>query len=82
MRYSDTHPDIEKLHIELLRSATAADKLHMLAELNETARLLALVGLRSRYPQASEIELQRRLAGLLLGEELAYKVYGGIDVAT
>ncbi len=44
-----------------------------------SARLLALTGLRAQYPQASEAELRRRLAGLLLGEELARKVYGEIS---
>jgi len=48
----------------------------MLAQRNQSARLLALTGLRSQYPQASEAELRRRLAGFLLGEEITYKVYG------
>jgi hypothetical protein len=43
--------------------------------------MLALAGLRSRYPQAGEAELRRRLAGLLLGEETARKVYGEISDA-
>jgi len=47
--------------------------------MNASARMLALSGLRSRYPQAGETELRRRLAGLLLGEDLARKVYGEID---
>jgi hypothetical protein len=50
--------------------------MHMLAQLNQSARLLALAGLRSQYPQSSETELRRRLVGLLLGEEVACKVYG------
>jgi hypothetical protein len=54
----------------------------MLAGLNASAHILALSGLRSRYDQESEARLQRRLAGLLLGEDLACKVYGEInDVA-
>jgi len=32
--------------------------------------------LRARFPQSSEGELRRKLAGLLLGEELARNVYG------
>jgi hypothetical protein len=56
--------------------------MNMLAQLNASARLLAWTGLRSRYPQASEVELRRRLAGLLLGEELARKVYGEIHEAS
>jgi hypothetical protein len=41
-----------------------------------TSRRLALAGLRERFPNASESELRRRLATLLLGPELAAKVYG------
>lgn len=52
--------------------------MEMVAQLNASVRMLALAGLRSRFPKASETELRRRLAGLLLGEELARKVYGEI----
>jgi hypothetical protein len=37
---------------------------------------LAMAGLRRRYPNADNEEIRRRLADLLLGEELAHKVYG------
>jgi hypothetical protein len=80
--YSDTHPKMEALQIQLLRQANPTRKMNMLAQLNASARLLAWTGLRSRYPQASEVELRRRLAGLLLGEELARKVYGEIHEAS
>jgi hypothetical protein len=73
---SDTHPKMEALQIKLLRQASPTRKMNMLAALNASARLLALTGLRAQYPQASEAELRRRLANLLLGEELAQKVYG------
>ena len=79
--YSDTHPKMEALQIQLWRQASPTRKMEMLAQLNTSARTLALMGLRSRYPQASEPELRRRLAGLLLGEELAIKVYGEISHA-
>jgi len=76
--YSDTHPKMEALQIKLWRSATPARKMEMLAQLNASARTLALSGLRQRHPNASESELSRRLAGLLLGDELARKVYGDL----
>jgi hypothetical protein len=79
--FSDTHPRMEALQIQLLRQATPSRKMEMLAQLNASVRLLALSGLRLRYPQASETELRRRLAELLLGEELAHKVYGEIGDA-
>ncbi len=74
--FPDTHPKMEALQIQLWRQASPTRKMQMLAQLNQSARLLALTGLRSRYPQASEAELRFKLAGLLLGEELARKVYG------
>ena len=79
--FTDTHPKMEALQIQLWRQASSTRKMEMLAQLNASARLLALTGLRSQYPQASAEELRRRLASLLLGEELARKVYGEIHHA-
>ncbi len=80
--FSDTHPEMETLQLELLRGAPAWKKLAMLAQLNESGRMLALSGLRQRYPEADQAELRRRLAGLLLGEELATKIYGEMENGT
>ncbi len=79
--YSDTDPEVEALQIELWRQASPTHKMNMLAQLNVSARRLALAGLRARYPQASEAELRRRLAALLLGEDLAREVYGDLPDA-
>ncbi len=72
----DTHPKMEKLQIDLWRQASPARKMDMLAQLYRSARLLALAGLKRRYPGADQDELRRRLADLMLGAELASKVYG------
>lgn len=74
--YSDTNPKMEDLQIQLWRQSSPTQKMNMLAQLNAAARLLALTGLRSQYPQATEMETRRKLADLLLGEELAARVYG------
>ncbi|MCX6053715.1 MAG: hypothetical protein NTZ74_02140 [Chloroflexi bacterium] len=79
---SDTDPKTEILQIRLLRSVPSWRKLEMLVQLNNSARLLALSGLRQRYPQAGEGELHRRLASLLLGDELASRVYGELKNAS
>jgi hypothetical protein len=79
---SDTHPKMEALQIQLWRQASPTRKMEMLAQLNASAHTLAMMGLRSRYPHADEAELRRRLADLLLGEELARKVYGEIEHAS
>ena len=74
--YSDTHPKMEALQIQLWQQASPTRKMHMLAQLNTSAQILALEGLRLQHPENNEAELRRRLADLLLGEELARKVYG------
>lgn len=69
------------MQIQFWRQATPTQKMQMLARLNHSARVVALSGLRARFPRATPAELRRRLAGLLLGEELATKVYGELDRA-
>jgi hypothetical protein len=72
----DTHPDAERALIHLLRGATPARKMAVVLSANRTARALALTGLRERHPGESPARLQRRLADLWLGPELAAKAYG------
>ena len=79
--FSDTDPIMESLQIQLWRQASPTRKMNMLAQLNASARMLALAGLRSRYPDSSEAELRYKLAVLLLGEELAQKAYGDLPHA-
>ncbi len=74
--FPDTRPEAEAVWIGLLRQAAPWRKLQMVAELNQTVRTLALSGLRQRYPKATLQELNRRLADLLLGPDLAARVYG------
>ncbi len=72
----DTSPASEQIEIALLRDMPAWRKLQLTAAMNRMVRTLALRGLRRRFPTASEAELQRRLADLQLGPELALRVYG------
>ena len=74
--FSDTGPEAEQVLIDLLRRAPVARKLEMLGQMNAAARQLALQGLRARHPGAAEAQLQRYLADLLLGPELAARAYG------
>ena len=75
----DTHPTARRVQIELLRSASPWRKVQLWDGLNQGARWLALAGLRSRYPQAGQAELRRRLAELLLGADLATRAYGPLE---
>jgi hypothetical protein len=74
--FSDTGPEAEQVLIDLLRHAPVAHKLEMLGQMNAAARQFALQGLRARHPGATEAQLQRCLADLLLGPELAARAYG------
>lgn len=73
---ADTTPEAEAILLKLWRETPGWRKLEMMESLNRSARQLALAGLKHRHPTASEEELKRRLAALLLGEELATQVYG------
>lgn len=74
----DTSPEAEAILFKFWRETSARRKLEMMERLNHSARQLALVGLRRRFPNASVEELHRRLADMILGEELAQEVYGSI----
>jgi hypothetical protein len=77
--FTDTRPEAEAVLIQLTRQAPPWRKFQMMGQLNQSARTLMMSGLRARYPQAGDAELQRRLADLLLSEELALQVYGPVD---
>ena len=73
---ADTSPDLENMQLERLRQMEPWRKLALLCEMNETVRTLALAGLRQRHPDDTPAQRQRRLADLLLGADLAARVYG------
>jgi len=77
----DTSPDAERVQFQIWRAMPAWRKLELVAQMNETVRELAMLGLRERYPNATPAELKRRYADLILGEELAERVYGKLPKA-
>lgn len=72
---SDTHPEAERVLISLLRKAPAFRKLEMVSQISTTCREFALSGLRKRYPEASECELKKRLAALVLSRQEVIRAY-------
>ena len=73
--YSDTHPKIEALQIEFIRRMPSWKKIAIVNGLNETIKTFAVSGIKERYPNATPQEIHQMLAELMLGEELARKVY-------
>lgn len=74
--YSDTHPDIERIQFELIRSMPAWKKIVAVDDLNEDVRTLTVAGIKQEYPHACPETVKRLLADRLLGPKLAAKVYG------
>ena len=72
----DTSPEIEEFQIRGLREMPPWRKMELVSEMNRTVRDLALAGLRQRYPGDTPEQRHRRLADLILGVELAARVYG------
>lgn len=72
---TDTTPDAEALLTERLRTMTPEQKLRLTLEMSRTVRELALAGVRSRHPAATEREVFLRLAVVLHGTELAQAAY-------
>ncbi len=74
--HMDTSPAVEAVQFKLYREAPAWKKWRAVCSLNATARTLATSGLRRRYPEATPEMLRRLLADIMLGPELAERVYG------
>jgi hypothetical protein len=73
---NDTSPAAANLRIQVLRAMPASRKVALVEDANRTARRLALAGIRLRFPDASETERIRLLMDILLGADLAERVYG------
>ena len=67
----DTDRSAQQAQIEILRSMPAWRKLELLADCCESNRALMEAGLRSRFPNVDDAEIQRMLLELVLGEEAA-----------
>jgi hypothetical protein len=76
--YSDTHPKMEALQIQFIRKMPAWKKISIVNDLNETVKAMAISGIKQRHPNATPEKIHRLLADLMLGAELAGKVYGEI----
>ena len=59
----DTSAAAELVRFIAIRAMTPAERLRQAFDLSETARQLAIVGLRQRYPDLSDVELVELYAG-------------------
>ena len=79
---TDTSPDAAEVQLRIYRAMSPARKIALVEDANRTARRLALAGIELRFPHVSESERFRLLMDLILGKELAARVYGPFSPPT
>lgn len=72
----DTTPEAEAVQLRIFREMPPWEKAKLIDEAIQTSYTLAIAGLRHRHPDADDEEIHRRLMDVMLGEELAERVYG------
>ena len=70
-RISDTHPDIAKLQISMLRNASVAKRISIMRSLSETTMKLSRRAIKRANPDLDETELQLKWVSHHYGEKLA-----------
>jgi hypothetical protein len=73
---NDTSTEAAEVQTRILGAMTASRKIGLVEDANRTARRLALAGIGLRFPRASTEQRVRLLMDLVLGDELAARVYG------
>ncbi|MFL5732227.1 MAG: hypothetical protein ACJ78Q_03420 [Chloroflexia bacterium] len=70
----DTHPDAERVQIELLRRMTVAQRAELMRSLTRTTIQLARRAIRQAHPEASEEEVDLIFIEVHYGRDLADRV--------
>jgi hypothetical protein len=76
---SDTHPDAERVQIELLRCATVGQRAEIAISLTQTTIELSRRAIRRAHPDASEQEVGLIFVALHYGQDLADRVRAYLD---
>ena len=72
----DTDVATDRRMFELYRDMSVEAKLEHMGALGRLAEEVALAGVRTRYPEATEHELRLRLASRWIDRETMIRVYG------
>lgn len=72
--HSDTHPDMARKQIELLRGASTAQRFARVRSMSQSAVLLARRAIRRSMPEASEQEVLLTFVAHHYGAELAERL--------
>lgn len=72
---SDTTPEAAALQMAVLRRLSPGQRIELALEMSQQAREISAEGWRRRHPGSTRAEAERAIARLLLGEELARRVW-------
>ena len=73
---ADTDEATERYLFDRVRELPLWRKAEMLSAATRAAYGLAMAGLRQRYPAASELELRKRYAAIVLGRDASIALFG------
>ena len=73
---SDTSPDAQRKHYEMMRSVPAWKRLALAFELTQATRRLILANLEHRFPKADQGEIRRRFIARVLPREDVIRAFG------
>lgn len=72
---ADTNTDAHAPQREIYRAMGGAARLQIAFALSDTARTLALAGIRGRHPAYSDVQVQQAWARMMLGDALYAAVW-------
>ncbi len=75
----DTHPEAERVQIQLLREAGTARRLALTFSLTQTVLELSREGIRQRYPELTQRQRRLKFVALCYGEDLARRVHADLE---
>lgn len=73
---SDKTSDARVVQRRVIAKMTGAERVEAAMEMSETAKQIALDGIRSRHPEYNDLQVKRAWFVMLHGEELTEAVLG------
>lgn len=74
IRPVDTTSEARRVHLDILRRMSGAERLAMAFEMSDTAHALTQAGIRLRHPAWTDEQVHEELLAVLLGRRLAAQV--------
>lgn len=71
---NDTHPDIERIHIQFLREAGPARRFELACSLSRSVIEMSRGAIQKRHPEMTPREVALKQLALCHGEDLAQRV--------